>query len=240
MKGRTEVLADPPELARRVAAWLTELALSSSGPFRIVLSGGSTPRPLYELLASDEFRTRFPWPRTFWYWGDERFVARDDPDSNYRMTYEAMLSKVPVPTDHIFPIPVDGVPDEAALRYERTLQQEYGGAKLDPARPLFDITLLGLGSDGHTASLLPGEPVLEERDHWVAAVPHGRSQVRITLTYPALESSRHVAFLVVGQQKAGIVADIREGGSQVPAARVQPLGELVWFLDRAALGGLAP
>lgn len=234
------MLADPSTLTRRVANWLTELALSSQGPFRIVLSGGSTPRPMYELLASDEFRDRFPWKRVFWYWGDERFVPHDHPDSNYRMAYEAMLSKAPVPPENVFPIPVDGSPEEAALRYERTLQETYGDAKLDPARPLFDITLLGLGSDGHTASLLPGEPVLEERTHWVAAVPHGRPEVRITMTYPALESSRHIAFLVTGQEKADIVAEIQAGASHVPAARIQPLGELVWFLDRASLDGIEP
>jgi 6-phosphogluconolactonase len=236
MKGRTEVLADSSALARRVAEWMTSSARASSGPFRISLSGGSTPEPVYELLASDEFRPRFPWQRAFWYWGDERFVPHDHPDSNYRMTYEAMLSKAPVPPDHVFPVPVDGAPEEAALRYERTLQEAYGGAKLDPAKPLFDITLLGLGSDGHTASLLPGQPVLEERTHWVAAVPHGRSEVRITMTYPALESSRQVAFLVAGTEKAAIVEAIRSGGSRVPAARIQPVGELIWFLDRAAVG----
>lgn len=240
MKGRTEVLANAAVLAHRVAEWVTTSALASPGPFRIALSGGSTPKPVYELLASDEFRSRFPWQRVFWYWGDERFVPYDHPDSNYRMTYEAMLSKVPVERDHVFPVPVDGAPDEAALRYERTLQEAYGGTKLDPAKPLFDVTLLGLGSDGHTASLLPGEPVLEERTHWVAAVPHGRSEIRITMTYPALESSRHVAFLVAGRDKASIVGTIRAGGSRVPAARIRPVGELIWFFDREAFGPNEP
>ena len=152
------------------------------------------------------------------------------------MAYETMLSKAPVPPGRVFPVPVDGAPEDAALRYERTLQRAYGTAVLDPDRPLFDITLLGLGSDGHTASLLPGEPVLNERKRWVAAVPHGRSEVRITMTYPTLESSRHAAFLVSGEDKAAIVNTIRTGGSEVPAARIQPVGELIWFLDRAALG----
>jgi 6-phosphogluconolactonase len=236
MKGRTEVLAGPSVLARHVAEWITDSALSSEGPFRVSLSGGSTPKPVYELLASDEFRTRFPWERVFWYWGDERFVPHDHPDSNYRMAYETMLSKAPVPPGRVFPVPVDGAPEDAALRYERTLQRAYGTAVLDPDRPLFDITLLGLGSDGHTASLLPGQPVLNERKRWVAAVPHGRSEVRITMTYPTLESSRHAAFLVSGEDKAAIVNTIRTGGSEVPAARIQPVGELIWFLDRAALG----
>ena len=165
------------------------------------LSGGSTPKTLYGLLASDEFRERFPWQRVSWYWGDERFVPYDHPESNYRMTREAMLSKAPVPPENIHPVPADGTPDEAALRYERTLQAAYGATVLDPARPLFDITLLGLGPDGHTASLLPGEPVLDERKRWVAAVSHGRPEVRITMTYPVIESSRHVAFLVAGRKR---------------------------------------
>ena len=178
------------------------------------LSGGSTPKTLYGLLASDEFRGRFPWQRVSWYWGDERFVPYDHPESNYRMTREAMLAKVPVPPENIHPVPADGTPDEAALRYELTLQADYGATVLDPARPLFDITLLGLGPDGHTASLLPGEPVLEERKRWVAAVSHGRPEVRITMTYPVIESSRHVAFLVAGQEKAAIFDAIRAGGSR--------------------------
>jgi 6-phosphogluconolactonase len=152
------------------------------------------------------------------------------------MTREAMLSKVPVPAQNIHPIPTDGEPDDAARRYERMLQQAYGAPTFDPARPLFDVTLLGLGEDGHTASLLPDEPVLQERKRWVAAVSHGRPEVRITMTYPTIESSRRVAFLVAGKDKAAIFNAIRAGGSQVPAARVTPIGELFWFVDQAAAG----
>ena len=147
-----------------------------------------------------------------------------------------MLAKAPVPPENIHPVPTDGTPDDAARRYERTLQEAYGAATLDPQRPLFDITLLGLGPDGHTASLLPGEPVLEERKRWVAAVSHGRPEVRITMTYPAIDSSRRVAFLVAGEEKAEIFGAIRAGNSHVPAARVRPVGELFWFVDQAAAG----
>jgi len=234
--GRIEILPDPLALAHHVAKWMTQAALAADGSFRVSLSGGSTPKTLYGLLASDEFRSRFPWQRVSWYWGDERFVPYDHPESNFRMTREAMLAKAPVPPGNIHPIPTDGSPDDAARRYELTLQQVYGGASLDPHRPLFDVTLLGLGPDGHTASLLPGEPVLSERKRWVAAVAHGRPEIRITMTYPALESSRRVAFLVAGQEKAAIFSAIRKGDSRVPAAQIRPVGELFWFVDRAAAG----
>jgi 6-phosphogluconolactonase len=234
--GKINILSDPPALAHHVAEWMTASALAKPGPFRVSLSGGSTPKMLYTLLASDAFRDRFPWRRVTWYWGDERFVPYDHPDSNYRMTKEAMLAHVPVPPENIHPVPADGAPEDAALRYEQTLQAAYGATVLDPARPFFDITLLGLGPDGHTASLLPGEPVLEERKRWVVAVSHGRPEIRITMTYPAIESSRYVAFLVTGKEKAAIFGTIRGGGSQVPSARVRPVGELIWFADRAAAG----
>lgn len=236
MDTRVETLPDPATLAARVAEWMTTAALASTGPFRVSLSGGSTPKALYALLASPQFRDRFPWNRVVWYWGDERFVPYDHQESNYGMVRDAMLSKVPVPAANVRPVPTDGTPDDAATRYERMLQADYGAATLDAARPLFDVTLLGLGPDGHTASLLPGEPVLAERRRWVAAVAHGRPEVRLTMTYPAIESSRRVAFLVAGREKAAMLQAIRAGGSDVPAARVRPVGELVWFVDRAAAG----
>jgi 6-phosphogluconolactonase len=234
--GRIEVLADPSALAWRVAEWMTATALAARGSFRVALSGGSTPKGLYALLASDPFRNRFPWQRVCWYWGDERFVPYDHPESNYRMAREAMLAKVPVPPENIRPMPTDGDPEDAARRYQRSLQEAYGARTLDPARPLFDIMLLGLGEDGHTASLLPGHPVLEERRRWVAAVLQGRPEIRITMTYPVIESSRHVAFVVAGEAKAAVLHRVRAGDSSLPAARVRPVGELVWFVDRAAAG----
>jgi len=236
MIGRIEIFPDAATLAHHVAEWMTSAALEAKGTFRVSLSGGSTPKTLFGLLASDEFKSRFPWQRVCWYWGDERFVPYDSPESNYRMTREAMFNRAPVPAKNIHPVPVDGTPEEAARRYEETLQEAYGETTLDSARPLFDVTLLGLGPDGHTASLLPGEPVLGERKRWVAAVSHGRPEVRITMTYPVIESSRRVAFLVSGREKAPIFRVIRSGGSNVPAARVQPVGELFWFVDAAAAG----
>ena len=232
-----EILEDPPALARRVAEWMMATVLAAKAPCRISLAGGSTPKMLYGLLASDPFRDRFPWSKVSWYWGDERFVPPDHPESNYRMAREAMLARVPVPPESVHPIPTDGNPEDAARSYERTLQAAYGAGTLDPARPVFDIMLLGIGTDGHTASLLPGDPALDERRRWVVPVARGRPEVRITLTLPAIESSRHVAFLAEGKSKAPILAAVRAGGSQLPAAQVRPVGELLWFVDRAAAGG---
>src|SRR5579871_2183329 len=134
--GSVCVLPDPQALARHVAEWLTTAASAANGPFRISLSGGSTPKRLYGLLASPEFKDRFPWKTAEWYWGDERFVPHDHPESNYRMVREALFDKVPVAPEKIHPIPTDGSPEDAASHYERTLQQAYGAAVLDPTRPL--------------------------------------------------------------------------------------------------------
>src|SRR5215469_2572255 len=144
MTGRVEIFPDPATLARHVAESMTSAALAAKDTFRVSLSGGSTPKTLYQLLASDEFRNRFPWQRVSWYFGDERFVPYDNSESNYRMVREAMFAKAPVPPENIHPVPVDGTPEDAAQRYERTLQEAYGATTLDPARPLFDLTLLGL------------------------------------------------------------------------------------------------
>ncbi len=166
--GRIDIAENAAALARRAAEWIVATIIQSPAPVRIALSGGSTPKPVYELLASAEFIHRFPWDHVLWFWGDERFVPRDDPESNFRMAWQTMLSRAPVPRQNIFAIPTDGAPDDAAYRYERLLKDVYGKSVLDPASPLFDIMLLGVGEDGHTASLIPGEPVLDERRRWVA------------------------------------------------------------------------
>jgi 6-phosphogluconolactonase len=232
---RLQVFADAEELAQRAAAWLCALALESRQHFAVCLSGGSTPKRLYQLLAGPEFIDRFPWSRVHWFWGDERFVPPDDKLSNYRMVRDAMLSRAPVPEANIHAVPTDGLtPAEAAVAYERDLKLFYGAETLDPTRPLFDVTLLGLGEDGHTASLFPGTPVLEERRRWVAAVLKVKPEARITLTYPALESSRHVAFLTAGADKRQIFGRVLKDPEHYPAGRLHPEGELIWFADRAA------
>ncbi len=231
---RIEEAADPESLARRAAQWIGGLAAASQGRFAICLSGGSTPRRLYQLLAEHPFRSVMPWDRVHWFWGDERLVPWDDKESNYRMAHEAMLSRAPVPAANIHGIATDGTPEEAAGAYERELKAFYRADVLDPARPLFDVQLLGLGPDGHTASLFPGTSLLDVRDRWVAEIVGARPEPRVTLTYPALESSRHTAFLVAGADKQPMLARVLAGDPALPAARLRPVGSLTWFVDAAA------
>jgi 6-phosphogluconolactonase len=222
-------------LAHGVAEWLCVLAQASDGNFAICLSGGSTPRRLYERLATPGIASRFPWRRSHWFWGDERFVAHDHPDSNYRMARAALLSRVPIPDDNIYAIPTEGLsPEQAAAAYEKALKRFYGADMLSPERPLFDVTLLGIGEDGHTASLFPGQPALQEKRRWAVEVIGAKSEPRITLTYPALDSSRDVAFLATGDGKRAVVAGAKAGNFELPAAIVRPVGRLHWFTDRAA------
>ena len=222
-------------LARNVAEWLCGLAQASSGTFAVSLAGGSTPRRLYELLATPDIAQRFPWTRTHWFWGDERFVPHDHPDSNYAMARNAFLSRVRVPDANIHAVPTEGLsPDEAAAAYETTLKRFYGADTLAPERALFDVTLLGIGDDGHIASLFPGQPALREQRRWVVAVTGAGTETRITLTYPAINSSREVAFVVTGKAKRSVVARAQAGDRTLPAALVRPVGQLHWFTDRAA------
>jgi 6-phosphogluconolactonase len=223
----------PETLAQGVADWLSALAQASNGNFAVCLSGGSTPQRLYEWLATPGIASRFPWRRSHWFWGDERFVPRDHPDSNYRMARVALLSRVPIPDDNIHAIPTEGLsPEQAAAAYDTTLKRFYGADMLSPERPLFDVTLLGIGKDGHTASLFPGQPALREKRKWAVAVIGAKSEPRITLTYPALDSSRDVAFLATGDGKRGVVTGAKAGNCELPAVR--PVGRLHWFTDCAA------
>jgi 6-phosphogluconolactonase len=235
-----EILPDSDALARRVADWMTDIARSKDGPVGIALSGGSTPKRLYELLATEPWRTTFPWARSHWFWGDERFTPPGDPRSNYGMAREALLSHVPIPAGAIHAVPTTGMtPAQAAEAYGRELAAFYGAAVLDPTRPLFDVTLLGLGEDGHTASLFPGSAALGEQGRWVAAVVGAAGDPRITLTFPVLESSNHIAFLVEGQAKRDILGRLLRGDGGFPAARIRTHDELCVFADRAAVGDRA-
>lgn len=235
--GTLRIYEDLPALSRAAADFLCETAVRKPGPVRIALSGGNTPKPMYELLAQDPVRGQLPWDRVQWIFGDERFVPPSSPDSNYGMARDAFLSHVPAPPHNVHAVPTEGLDlKEAAEQYEATLMSLYGGRSLRIDRPLLDLTLLGLGPDGHTASLLPGQPVLHEHKRWVAPVPHGRPQQRVSLTYPAIDSSTVVAFLVAGEEKREILDRVLSGDSSVPAGRVRPLGQVIWFIDKAAAG----
>jgi 6-phosphogluconolactonase len=238
---RLEVLATPEMLAHRVADWLLAAATGQDGVFAIALCGGATPRLLYQKLATPPYLEAFPWARTHWFWGDERFVGHDDAHSNYRMVREALLSHAPIPATNIHAIATDAIDAEAAaIAYEDELKSFYDAARLDPARPLFNVTLLGLGTDGHTASLFPGSDALAERSRWAVSVIGVKPETRITLTYPVLESSLNVAFLVVGTEKRQIFARLRAGDDALPAARLRPSGTLWLFADAGAAGDDVP
>ena len=230
-----QTFEDAETLSRHVGEWLYHLARASDRTFAVNLSGGSTPRRLYQLLGTPEIASRFPWSRTHWFWGDERFVPHDHPDSNYGMARDAFLSRVPAPEDNIHAIPTEGLsPEGAAAAYEATLKRFYGSDTLAQGRPLFDVTLLGIGENGHTASLFPGQPALQETQRWVVAVIGAMPEPRITLTYPALDSSGDVAFVVTGTGKRDVVARAQSGDRTIPASLVRPVGRLHWFTDRAA------
>ena len=228
--GTLEVVQDAGALAARAADIIADRLKVARYPFRMVLSGGSTPRSTYQLLACEDL----DWDCAELFFGDERFVPPDHKDSNYRMVRESLLAGSLVHPRKLLAIPTDGSLQNAADRYDETLRQQYGAGSLEPGVPLFHLTLLGLGDDGHTASLLPGQPVLDERERWAAPVPQGRGEPRITLTYPALESSELILFLVSGASKRDALAQARGGIG--PAGGIKPQGEVLWLVDKAAAG----
>ena len=209
-------------------------AAAEEGRFALLLSGGQTPRRLYALLGSPEYRDRLEWTRTHLFWGDERAVPLSDPKSNYRMVAETLLSRIQIAEENIHRIRTELPPEEAAVSYERELHEFFAGP------PGFHLALLGMGADGHTASLFPGSPALHERKRLVVATAQGNIR-RISLTLAALNAAREVLFLVSGAAKAPALAAALEGplNSELPAALVQPAsGQLVWLVDRAAAKGL--
>ena len=221
--------------ADQVAALIE--SLPEGDRFSLALSGGSTPLPLHRALAT-KHRDALDWKRIHVFWGDERFVPANDENSNYRMARETLLDHVPIPDKNIHPIPTDvGSPKEAAALYEQTLKDFFSNDGL----PRFDLILLGLGSDGHTASLFPGVPALQETKRWVASVAApqhiGPHVPRVTLTLPVLNSSKQVFFLVAGESKQEPLAAIlngQPGAGAYPASRVHARQGLVWFADQAA------
>ena len=223
---------------RQAAETICAAAAGAVGEtFAICLSGGETPRPIYALLAEEPYRARMPWARIHWFFGDERHVPRDDPRSNFKMVEEALFSRAPVPAQNIHAVPTDRSPEESASAYARELQSFYGAPELSADRPLFDLMLLGLGPDGHTASLFPGHQALDEKQKWVLPISTPtQPEPRITLTLPVLESSRAVLFLVAGAKKRDALRRLRAGDATAPAARLHPPGAIHVLTDAAAAG----
>ena len=236
-------VADAAELCRTAAdliASTAAAAVAARGRFTLALSGGNTPRALYQLLAS-AYAAQIPWSSSQLYFGDERCVPPDNPDSNYRMASEALLSKVPGLTERAARIEGEREPDDAAERYEAVLRNAFVDGTT------FDIALLGIGEDGHTASLFPGNPSLDERKAWVVpteAPPTMKVHERVTLTYPMFANARTVVFLCAGADKHDILAKVlaAAGNPQAPypASRVTARERLLYLADRAALGRVSP
>ncbi|MCS6964395.1 6-phosphogluconolactonase [Thermoflexus sp.] len=237
------IFPDLETLSRAAAALFVrqaQRAIRRSGRFVVALAGGQTPRRAYEWLAHPLCRDAVAWEAVYVFWGDERCVPLSDPRSNARMAWEALLRHVPIPPDHVYPIVCEGDPASVAARYEAILRGFFGET------PRFDLVLLGLGEDGHTASLFPFHPALEEPARWATGV-ETMDPPRVTLTFPALNQARRVVFLVAGSSKAVALRETLQGAwnpQRWPAQRVRPIrGSRLWMVDQAAaelLRGLKP
>jgi len=237
--GRTfEVLPDAPAVAVAAAERLISRIAANAGRPAICLTGGSGPKALYALLGRSDYHARIPWDRVHWFIGDERFVSEDDRRNNMAMARGIFLDRC-APPGNIHPIPTNAPdPDAAARLYERELQAFHGANHLDAAKPLFDVVLMGLGPDGHTASLFPGADALNEAKRWVVGVDHANVEPfvpRVTATFPALASSREMLFLACGEAKHDILSRIM-AGADLPAARARSNGATIWLTDGAAAG----
>jgi 6-phosphogluconolactonase len=230
-------VADATQLARTAAERLIARIAANEGRAAVCLTGGSSPKKLYELLASDPYQNRIPWDRVHWFIGDERFVPANDARNNMRMARQAFLDRC-APLVNVHPISTDAAnPDEAAHRYETELKSFYGADSLDPARPLFDLVLMGVGPDGHTASLFPGYPAVAETERWVVGVPKAHVEPfvsRVSLTLPTLGACREMLFEVSGADKRRILTRVL-AGEDLPANRALSTGETTWLVDAAAL-----
>jgi 6-phosphogluconolactonase len=230
-------VSDSTALAKAAADRVLARINANNDRIAICLAGGSSPKQLYQLLATDAYRSRIPWDRVHWFTGDERFVAADDPLNNMSVARKIFLDRY-APAANIHPIPTGTAnPNESARRYEETLQSFYGANKLDSTRPLFDVVLLGAGPDGHTASLFPGYPAVEETGHWVVGVPKAHVEPfvpRVSLTLPALNSCREMLFELSGPDKRAILTRVL-AGENLPANRAHSAGETIWLVDKAAL-----
>ncbi|WP_069801447.1 6-phosphogluconolactonase [Thermogemmatispora onikobensis] len=243
MQQQIAIYTDSETLSHEAARLVTRLAqeaIVTRGRFTLALAGGSTPRKLYSLLASDPYRSQIDWARVDIFWSDERCVPPDHPESNYRMAYEVMLSKLPIPAANIHRMPAEQADRQAAAEsYTAELRRVFGTAGV----PVFDLIQLGMGPEGHTASLFPHQAALHEREHLVlpVSVPKPPPE-RLTFTPPLLQAARHILFLITGSDKAEAVrAVLEEQGSpdDYPARLAHAAaGQVAWLLDTAAAAAL--
>lgn len=250
MSTNIDIGPDPDVLAASAADLVIRAAresIAARGRFTLVLAGGSTPEKMYALLARPERAADIDWSRVYLFFGDERFVPADDPASNFGMVRRSLLAHVPISAEHVFPIATTAASAaEAAALYADKIAQFFArGANTAPP-PRFDLIILGLGDDGHTASLFPGKPALDEEKSWVTWSPPGvlpPSVDRITLTFPVLNAARQTLFLVAGDKKAGILKEVLEDHpprDKYPAAGVNLVdGVVTWLVDAAAAARLA-
>jgi 6-phosphogluconolactonase len=231
------VAQDALQLAKRGADIFarTTRKCASQGRCVIAISGGSTPRTMHRLLTQEPFCSQIPWSNVHLCWVDERMVPYDNSASNFGASKKDFLETIPIPSDHIHPMPIDMPPEEAAVTYQKKLAVLFKDE--GNLFPPFDLIFLGIGQDGHTASLFPGQASLDQKEKWVVAVKGGTPNVyRLTMTLPLLNQGRSIVFLVSGRAKASVVRDILENqDAGLPAQRVGPTdGKLTWLLDSAA------
>jgi 6-phosphogluconolactonase len=241
---KINISANYEDLCGKVTQEILDLSnkkIALQNQFSIVLSGGSTPKGIYQCMASPLYRNKFRWEKMHFFWSDERWVPPEDQRSNYRMVSEALLTKVSIPSENIHPIQTKDCDLQASVRlYEETINSFFKLKKGD--FPRFDFVLLGIGQDGHTSSLFPGNPVLLEKDRLVVPVSQkGIPEKRITLTLPAINHADMVFFLISGLDKAEIVAKVLENKNKTsfPANEIKPTqGNICWFLDKDAASRL--
>lgn len=242
-----EILTDADAVALRAAdlfAAAAQAAAAARGRFAVALSGGETPRALYRLLARQQFSQKVPWRRVQLYWGDERCVPPDDPASNYGAAHDAFIKHVPIADDNVHRMRGEDAPGSAAEAYDAELRGLAAQERPRAEVPVFDLVLLGLGRDGHTASLFPHSDALAEEERFCVATEAPDGSPRLTVTAPVINAARRVWLLVTGADKAGMVAEVIEGlrvPNAVPAQGVSPVhGTLTWLLDEAAAAELSP
>ena len=236
-RGELIICKDQDSVAEKAAEFFVSRgrkAIGERGRFNVVLSGGSTPKLMFKKLAASLANNPLPLGNIYFFFSDERMVPVTSEESNFRMANDLLLSPLTIPEQNIFRFRTELEPEAAASGYSAAVRAHFG---IESGIPSFDLVYLGLGTDGHTASLFPGTDVLGERDEIAAAVCVPKLDAyRLSLTFPVLNTAAAVAFLVTGVDKQDVLRKVREGSSGLPAEKIKPTGDLVWFVDKAAAG----